>query len=146
MRWMPCATGQLGEFLEGTGLDIQALNHQVHAARLRPGRTSRKTWCALRIIVAVSSQPIHASVTEQPYLSCARSFGIAWLPGSMLLSIIIPTTERLPSRIWFHNVLHHQGWNSGFFHELACEQSTTTFTGSFALLSACSASEIDTES
>ena len=98
------------------------------------------------IISAVVSQPTQASVTEQPYFNCDRSFGIGWLPASMLLSIIMPTTERLPSRIWWQTSFITSGWNSGFFHELAWLQSTTTFCGSLALARACSASEIDTVS
>src|SRR5690606_19831074 len=93
--------GQAGERLQDVGVDLRTLYDQVHAGTPRLASASRSTPAALRIISSVVSQPTQASVTEQPYLSCERSAGIDWLPASMKLSIIRPTTERLPSRIWW---------------------------------------------
>jgi len=85
-------------------------------------------------------------VTEQPYRSLERSSGIGWFPASMKLSIMRPTTDRFPSRIWCTTSRITSGCISGFFQELACEQSTTMFRGILAFSRACSAREIETVS
>src|SRR6266540_4325875 len=114
--------------------------------RLRPASASRSTGCEARSISTVVSQPTQGSVTEQPYLSFERSDGMDWLPGSMKLSTMRPTTERFPSRIWWTTSRITSGCSSGFFQEFACEQSTTMFFGIFAFSRACSASEMETVS
>jgi len=52
-----------------------------------------------KIILSVSSQPIHLSVTETPYFNCSSLLGIAWLPSCKLDSSIIPTIDVLPSNL-----------------------------------------------
>src|SRR5690606_21598550 len=136
----------LGDVLERDAVDVLGQHDQVHARRSCLGSTSRSTAADFRIMSSVVAQSTQASVTEQPYLSCDRSAGIGWLPASRLLSIIRPTIDWLPSRIWCMTSFITSGWYSGFFHELACEQSTTMFFASLAFASACSASDTDTVS
>src|SRR5690606_5755472 len=118
----PARLHQARDLLEGDAVNLDGLHHELHAARSRCASASSSTACALRIMSSVAAQSTQASVTEQPYLSCWRSAGIGWLPASMLLSIMRPTTERLPSRIWWTTSFITSGWYSGFFHEFACEQ------------------------
>ncbi|MCY1248093.1 hypothetical protein D9M72_614850 [compost metagenome] len=100
----------------------------------------------LRRAFSVVSQSMQASVTETPYLSWLRSFGIDWLPQPRWLSTIRPTMEVLPSRIWLATLSMTRGCRAGSLLELAWLQSTMMFGRMPALVSSCSQMATLTES
>src|SRR4029453_5959449 len=74
--------------------DLDGIFQPLHRAGDHP-----RPFSASYPFIPISSvvfQSMHLSVTETPYLSWLKSWGMGWLPSSRLLSTIMPTIERLP--------------------------------------------------